>query len=146
MIEENTNNIKNKIEKIISIIFYIFGIVLSLLGLFGGLLSLGFEGCGKFEVVLIIPSIIILIIVLLDLLSVLRVIKVGLSYSIISCLSKIGIIIFFLQKSFHEYKYQMRCGPSYYTFYLIISVLILIITIPSIINLFEFISLRKRQR
>ena len=85
-----------KVQRIISIICSIVGLIISLYGLLAGLESIGSTGFGGLGVIYILPSIIALIIIILDLLITVDKIKKGLVYSCISSLIKIVTIICFI--------------------------------------------------
>jgi len=134
-----------KIQKVISIICCVFGFILSLLGLLIGLLSIGADGLSQIGVILIIPSAIALTIIVLDFLITVDKIKRGLIYSLISSLIKIGIIILFIPSTIYNYKYEIQYGVSNLSFDLILIVLLIIVTIPSVLNTMKLISVRKKQ-
>ncbi len=120
-----------KYPKIISIICSAIGIVLSL-SVFWICIpiirySLGWVG--------VISSTISLIICTLDLLTTVGEIKSGLIYSCISCLIKIVIIIFNIIHVIFDYDHNS---------YIYFSYLFILLLIPSVLNFFRFVSLKKR--
>ena len=128
-----------KIQKVISIICSALGFILSLLGLKLSLQSIGADGWGQLGVIFIIPSVFALLIIVLDFLITVGKIKKGLIYSCISSLIKIGIIILFIPSTIYDYKYELQYGVSNLDFDLILIVLLVIITIPSILNTIRLI-------
>ena len=128
-----------KIQKVISIICSTLGFILSLFGLKLSLQSIGADGWGQLGVIFIIPSVFALLIIVLDFLITVGKIKKGLIYSCISCLIKIGIIILFIPSTIYDYKYELQYGVSNLDFDLILIVLLVIITIPSILNTIRLI-------
>ncbi|MBR3362337.1 MAG: hypothetical protein IKG40_00255 [Bacilli bacterium] len=132
--------VKNK--KRISIICCLIGFVLSLFGLLVGLASLGADGLQRIGIIFIMPSIFAFIIILLDFLIAIDVIKIGLIYSWISTIIKILIIILFIPNTIYNLKYELQFGVSNFGFDLILIVLLFIITIPSVVNIIKFRSLK----
>lgn len=135
-----------KMEKIISIICCIFGVIISLYGLIVSLQSIGTDGWEKLGVIFIIPSVIALIVTILDLLITVDKIKRGLIYSCISSLIKIGIIIYLIPSIISNYKYGVQYNVSNLSFELILITFLTIITIPSILNITKLISSKKHNK
>ena len=132
--------------KVISIICSILGLVFSSFGLLVGLISIGAEGLGQLGVIFIMPSIIALSLILIDFLITIDKIKRGLIYSCIISLIKISIIVLIIPATIDEYKYEMQYGFSNFSFDLILIALLVVVTIPSILNALKFISLRKNNK
>lgn len=118
--------------------------IFSLFGLIYGLKSFNADGFGRLGVIFIMPSVISLIIIVLDFFITIGKIKRGLIYSFIISLIKIGIIVLLIPITFHDYKYEMQYGQSNFKFDLILIISLIIVTIPSILNTINLISLRKR--
>lgn len=135
-----------KVQRIISIICSIVGLIISLYGLLAGLESIGATGFGGIGVIFISPSIIALIIIILDLLITVDKIKKGLVYSCISSLIKIVIIICFIPSTIYSFKYEVEYGVSNLSFDLLIIFLLVIILIPSILNIIKLIKFKKNSK
>ena len=132
-----------KIQKVISVICSVLGIILASFGLIVSLLSIGAEGFGRLGVIFIVPSLLALFIIILDFLIVIGKIRKGLIYSWISCLVKIGVIIFFIPDTIYEFKYELQYGMSNLYFNLMVIFLLVIITIPSVFNIIKLNYLKK---
>lgn len=135
-----------KVQRIISIICSIVGLIISLYGLLAGLESIGSTGFGGLGVIYIFPSIIALIIIILDLLITVDKIKKGLVYSCISSLIKIVTIICFIPSTIYNFKYEAEYGVSNLSFDLLIIFLLVIILIPSILNIIKLIKFKKNSK
>lgn len=135
-----------KVQRIISIICSIVGLIISLYGLLAGLESIGATGFGGLGVIYILPSIIALIIIILDLLITVDKIKKGLVYSCISSLIKIVTIICFIPSTIYNFKYEAEYGVSNLSFDLLIIFLLVIILIPSILNIIKLIKFKKNSK
>lgn len=118
----------NKILITLSIIGSIIGITLSIIGTVIGLSSS--SGPLDMSDLLILPSILFFLMNLIDILITVRVIKKGLTYSIITALIKLIIIIIIIYSLLEDLK------NGYFDF--LPSILILItsclVTLPSILN------------
>lgn len=88
-----------RILKIISIICSTVGIILSLFGLILGLSSINASGWDGLGVLFIIPSIAAMLVVLFDLLITLGKVKRGLTYSYISGIIKMCLIVCLLSNA-----------------------------------------------
>ena len=132
--------------KVISIICSIVGLVFSSIGLVAGLKSIGAEGWAQLGTIFIMPSIIALSLILIDFLMTIDKIKKGLIYSCIISLIKISIIVLSIPDTIHEYKYEMQYGVSNFSFDLILIALLVVVTIPSVLNAIKFISSRKNNK
>lgn len=130
----------------ISVICSILGFILSLYGLISGLTSIGASGFGQLGIIFIMPSIFAFIIILLDYLITIDKIKRGLIYSFISSLIKIGFIVIFIPSTLYDYKYEMQYGVSNFDFDLILIVSLLIVTIPSILNIIKLINKKGQEK
>lgn len=126
-----------KISKVISIICSIIGLNLSLQGLTIGLQSIDSDGLDLLGTIFIMPSIIALIIIIFDFLITIGKLKKGLVYSCINSIIKIGIIGCFIPSTVYDYKYEIKFGASNLKFDLIVITALIIITIPSIINIIK---------
>ena len=135
-----------KLQKVISIICSVLGFILSLFGLKVGLQSIGADGWDQLGVIFIMPSAFALLIIVLDFLITIGKIKKGLIYSYIITLIKITIIILFIQSTINDYKYELQYGVSNLNFNLILIAFLVIITIPSILNIIRLDSLRKNNK
>lgn len=135
-----------KMQRIISIICSILGVIISLYGLIVGLRSIGTNGWGQLGVIFIIPSVIALIVIILDFFITVDKVKRGLVYSCISSIIKIGIILCLIPSTFSNYKYEVQHNVSNLSFNLILITLLMIITIPSILNIKKLISSRKKSK
>ncbi len=136
----------SKMQKVISIICSVLGFILSLLGLKLGFQGINADDWGQLGVIFIIPSVFALLIIVLDFLITIGKIKKGLIYSCISTLIKIGIIILFIPSTIYDFKYELQYGASNLDFDLILIVLLVIITIPSILNTIRLNFLRKNNK
>lgn len=118
----------NKILITLSIIGSIIGITLSIIGIVMGLSS----GSGPLDMsdLLILPSILFFLMNLIDILITVRVIKKGLTYSIITALIKLIIIIIIIYSLLEDLK------NGYFEFLPSILTLITscLLTFPSILN------------
>lgn len=132
-------------KKVISIICSIIGFVLALYGLFAGLQSIGAEGFGQLGIIFIMPSILALVIITLDFLITIDRIKKGLVYSWISTLLKIGIIALFIPSTIYDYNYEMQYGVSNLDFDLLVIGLLIVVAIPSIMNIFKLVNKKKSE-
>lgn len=121
----------------------ILGLLLSGYGLTVGLLSIGASGFGGIGVIFILPSIIAFLIIGFDYLITIDKIKKGLIYSFISSLIKIGIIAIFIPALIKDIKYEMQYHASNTTFDIIVIIGLIIITIPSILNIIKLIKAKK---
>ncbi len=135
-----------KIQKAISIMCSVLGIILSLFGLTLGLQSIGANVFDQLGIIFIIPSIFVLLIIVFDFLITVGKIKKGLIYSCISTLVKIGITILLIPSTIYDYKYELQYGVSNLNFNLILIVFLVIIAIPSILNTISLSSLRKSNK
>lgn len=126
-----------KIKKTISIICSVIVFLFALFGLILGLQSINADGWGKLGVIFIMPSIFALLIIILDFLITIEKLKRGLVYSYISSLIKIGIIVLFIPSTIYNYKYEIKFGVSNLGFDLILIVLLMVSTIPSILNIIK---------
>ncbi len=133
-----------KVQKIISIICCLIGIALSLYGLVIGLESLNATGLGRIGVIFIWPSALALIIILFDLLIAIDMIKRGLIYSYISCLIKIAVIVYDIPSLIRDIIFGIKNGFFLVEFNLAFFAILIIITIPSILNIKKIISRRKK--
>lgn len=134
-----------KTQKVISIACSVLVFIFSLFGLIYGLKSVNADGFGQLGVIFIMPSVISLIIIVLDFFITIGKIKIGLIYSFIISLIKIGIIVLLIPITIHEYKYKIQYDSSNFKFDLILIISLIIATIPSILNTINLIFLRKRQ-
>lgn len=132
-------------KKVISIICSIIGFVLALYGLFAGLQSIGAEGFGQLGIIFIMPSILALVIITLDFLITIDRIKKGLVYSWISTLLKIGIIALFIPSTIYDYKQEMQSNLSNLDFDLLVIGLLIVVAIPSIMNIFKLVNKKKSE-
>lgn len=130
-------------KKVISIICSVVGFVLALYGLFAGLQSIGAEGFGQLGIIFIMPSILALVIITLDFLITIDRIKKGLIYSWISTLLKIGIIALFIPSTIYDYKQEMQSNLSNLDFDLLLIGLLIVVAIPSIMNIVKLINKKK---
>ena len=117
--------------KVFSVICSILGIIISSFGLIAGLSCIGKEGFAGIGVVFIPPSAIALTILILDILVTIEYIKKGLLYSFLSSLIKILALIYILPSFIYDYTHQKHN----YTFFMIIISSLIIVTIPSVINI-----------
>ncbi len=136
----------NKITKIISIICSGLGFIFSLFGLICGLQSINADGWAELGIIFILPSLIACLNIVLDFLVTIGKMKKGLIYSCISALIKIIIIILLIPYTINEYKYQLQYNVSNFSFGLILIISLIVITIPSIINIIKLFSLRKENK
>ncbi|MGN1379642.1 MAG: hypothetical protein ACI4XR_04555 [Bacilli bacterium] len=134
-----------RMSKTISVFCSLLGLILSLYGLIISLLSIRASGMERLGVIFIIPSVIALIIIVLDFFITIGKIKKGLIYSFITSLIKIGIIILIIPGTIYDLKYEIQYGISNLKFDLTLIFLFVIVTIPSILNTINLISLRKKQ-
>jgi nitric oxide reductase large subunit len=125
---------------IISIICSIIGLILSSFGLIMGLQSIGASGWEKLGVIFIIPSVIVMLVIIFDFLITLDKIKKGLIYSCINSIIKIGIICCLLLAAISDYKF----GTSNLELYIIVIVGLIVITIPSVLNIIKLIKSKKK--
>ena len=132
-----------KIKKTISIICSLIVFLCALLFLITGLQSFNADGMAKLGVIFIIPSIGALLIVVFDFLITIEKIKNGLVYSYISSLIKIGTIALFIPSTIYNYKEEIKFGISNLNFDLITIGLLVIATIPSILNIINLTNSRK---
>lgn len=121
-----------KILRIVSIICSIIGLILSSFGFLTGIMSIGVSGLGRIGILFIMPSAIVLLVIVFDFLITLDKIKRGLIYSCINSILKICIIEWFLQDI---------SSPD---FAIIAIVGLIIITIPSILNIIKLINSKKK--
>ena len=128
------------ISKVISIICSIIGLILSSFGLIMGLQSIGASGWEKLGVIFIIPSVIVMLVIIFDFLITLDKIKKGLIYSCINSIIKIGIICCLLLAAISDYKF----GTSNLELYIIVIVGLIVITIPSVLNIIKLIKSKKK--
>ncbi len=135
-----------KVQRTISIICCLIGIALSLYGLIVGLESIGATGFGGLGIIFIGPSVVALIIILCDFLIAIDKIKKGLIYSFISSLIKIALIINFIPSLIYNIVEEARDGVSNLDFDLIFIALLIVITIPSILNIIKLINIRKNSK
>lgn len=133
-----------KIQKVISIICSIIGLILASYGLLMSLQSIGADGWGQLGVIFIMPSIIALTVIVFDFLITVGKIKRGLIYSCINSLIKICIIGCVIPSTIYDYKYEIKYGVSNLYFDLILIVALTIITIPSILNITKLIKLKNK--
>ena len=132
-------------KKVISIICSIIGFVLALLGLIVGLQSIGADGWGQLGIIFIAPSVFALAIITLDFLITIDRIKKGLVYSWISTLLKIGIIALFIPSTIYDYKQEMQSNLSNLDFDLLVIGLLIVVAIPSIMNIFKLVNKKKSE-
>ena len=128
------------ISKVISIICSIIGLILSSFGLIMGLQSIGASGWEKLGVIFIIPSVIVMLVIIFDFLITIDKIKKGLIYSCINSIIKIGIICCLLLAAISDYKF----GTSNLELYIIVIVGLIVITIPSVLNIIKLIKSKKK--
>lgn len=133
-----------KIQKVISIICSIIGLILASYGLLMSLQSIGADCWGQLGVIFIMPSIIALTVIVFDFLITVGKIKRGLIYSCINSLIKICIIGCVIPSTIYDYKYEIKYGVSNLYFDLILIVALTIITIPSILNITKLIKLKNK--
>lgn len=126
-----------------SMLFSVVGLVLAIFGLLIGLQSIGAEGWGQLGIIFIIPSILAVVIIVFDLLVTVGKIKRGLIYSCISSIIKICIIIYFIPTTIYDYNYQMKYGVSNLSFDLILLALLILVTIPSVLNVVRLLKSKK---
>ena len=131
-----------KMSKRISIICCIIGLVLSLYGLTIGIQCINADGWDRIGVIFIPPSIIALIIIVFDFLITTDKIKKGLIYSCISSIIKISIIGCLIPSTIYSYKNEIEYGSSNLYFDLILIISLIIIAIPSTINIIKLIKLK----
>lgn len=131
-----------RMQKVISIICSGLGFLFSLYGLVRGLESISAIGWGGIGVIFILPSIIVCLNIVLDFLVTVGKIKKGLIYSCISALIKMIIIIILIPNTIYEYHYELQYGVSNLKFDLILIISLILITIPSILNVIRLIILR----
>lgn len=134
----------------ISIICSIPGIALSSLGL---IISLGSIDAGGFQalgIIFILPSLLALIITMLDFLIATNKINghyTGqLIYSCFSTIVKIGVILLLIPLLIDDLKYKLNGYSSNLNFNLIVIALLIIISIPSILNITKLVSRKKRKQ
>ena len=125
---------------IISIICGIIGLILSTFGLIMGLQSIWASGWEKLGVIFIMPSVIAMLVIIFDFLITLDKIKKGLIYSCINSIIKIGIICCLLLAAISDYKF----GASNLELYIIVIVGLIVITIPSVLNIIKLIKSKKK--
>ena len=126
--------------KVFSLICSIFGIIISSFGLIAGLSCIGKEGFAGIGVVFIPPSAVALIILILDILVTIDFIKRGLFYSCLSSLIKILALKFILPSFIYDYTHL----KNNYTFFMIIISSLIIVTIPSVINIVTSLYSKKK--
>lgn len=132
-----------KIKKIISIICSLIVFLSASLGLMLGLRSIGADGWDKLGVIFIMPSIFSLLIIILDFFITIEKIKRALVYSYFSSLIKIGIIVLFIPSTIYDYKYEIEYGVSNLRFDFTLIVLLMIATIPSVLNIMKLTTSKK---
>lgn len=71
-------------------------------------------------------------------------IKRGLIYSCVSSIIKICIIIYFIPITIYDYNYQMQYGVSNLSFDLILLVFLILVTIPSVLNVIKILKLKHK--
>lgn len=135
-------------KKIISIIFCVLGIIPTGFFLFIGLSSIGASGLNAIGVLAIWPSVIALTLIIFDLLIAVDVIKKGLIYSFISSLIKILFMAFISPLAMYHLRQKIinPYTPTNLWFYILIYSILIIITVPSILNIIKIISARKKAK
>ena len=133
-----------KIQEVISIICSIIGLILSSYGLLMSLQSMCADGWGQLGVIFVIPSIIALTVIIFDFLITVGKIKKGLIYSCMNSVIKICIIGCIIPSIISDYTYEIKYGVSNLDFELILIVALIIITIPSILNMAKLIKLKNK--
>lgn len=127
-----------------SVLLSIIGLVLAIFGLLLGLQSIGADGMGQLWIIFIVPSIFAFIIIAFDLLVTIGKIKRGLIYSCVSSIIKICFIIYFIPTTIYDYNYQMQYGVSNLSFDLILLVFLILVTIPSVLNVIKILKLKHK--
>lgn len=127
-----------------SVLLSIIGLVLAIFGLLLGLQSIGADGMGQLGIIFIVPSIFAFIIIAFDLLVTIGKIKRGLIYSCVSSIIKICFIIYFIPITIYDYNYQMQYGVSNLSFDLILLVFLILVTIPSVLNVIKILKLKHK--
>ncbi len=127
-----------------STVFSVIGLVLAISGLLIGLQSIGADSWEQLGIIFILPSFLAFIIIVFDLLVTVGKIKRGLIYSCISSIIKICIIIYFIPSTIYDYNYQMKYGVSNLSFDLILIAILIIITIPSVLNVVRLLKSKNK--
>ena len=133
-------------KKGISIICSIIGFIVSSFGLILGLNSIGAPGWDALGVIFIMPSVLAFILVLFDFLISIDKIKKGLTYSVLSTLIKLGAIALFIPSTMYSIQQEMKGNLSNFQFDLTCIVLLIVVAIPSILNIVKFINLKKQEK
>ncbi len=127
-----------------SVVLSVIGLVLAIFALLLGLQSIGVDGMGQLGIIFIVPSFFAFIIIAFDLLVTIDKIKRGLIYSCVSSIIKICIIIYFIPITIYDYNYQMQYGVSNLSFDLILLVFLILVTIPSVLNVIKILKLKHK--
>lgn len=127
-----------------SVVLSVIGLVLAIFALLLGLQSIGVDGMGQLGIIFIVPSFFAFIIIAFDLLVTIDKIKRGLIYSFVSSIIKICIIIYFIPITIYDYNYQMQYGVSNLSFDLILLVFLILVTIPSVLNVIKILKLKHK--
>lgn len=127
-----------------SVVLSVIGLVLAIFALLLGLQSIGVDGMWQLGIIFIVPSFFAFIIIAFDLLVTIDKIKRGLIYSCVSSIIKICIIIYFIPITIYDYNYQMQYGVSNLSFDLILLVFLILVTIPSVLNVIKILKLKHK--
>lgn len=127
-----------------SVVLSVIGLVLAIFALLLGLQSIGVDGMGQLGIIFIVPSFFAFIIIAFDLLVTIDKIKRGLIYSCVSSIIKICIIIYFIPITIYDYNYQMQYGVSNLSFDLILLFFLILVTIPSVLNVIKILKLKHK--
>ena len=127
-----------------SVVLSVIGLVLAIFALLLGLQSIGVDGMGQLGIIFIVPSFFAFFIIAFDLLVTIDKIKRGLIYSCVSSIIKICIIIYFIPITIYDYNYQMQYGVSNLSFDLILLVFLILVTIPSVLNVIKILKLKHK--
>ncbi len=127
-----------------SVVLSVIGLVLAIFALLLGLQSIGVDGMGQLGIIFIVPSFFAFIIIAFDLLVTIDKIKRGLIYSFVSSIIKICIIIYFIPITIYDYNYQMQYDVSNLSFDLILLVFLILVTIPSVLNVIKILKLKHK--
>ena len=130
-------------KKTLSVVCSIIGIGMALFGLTLGIDSIGADGMSGLGVIFILPSLIAVAIGVIDILIAVDKIKKGLIYSIIVSIIKCIFIIMLIPLVIENFLYELQHGYSNLSFDLILLVLLIVITIPSILNVLKLWKKRK---
>ena len=126
---------KEKVFKTISIIICSILLAISAWCLLLGLGSIGEQGWGALGVIFIFPALVAIAVVLVELLITLDVIKGGFIYSLVITIIKGLLFISLIPSLIYNIKYELRFGVSNTGFDIVLMVLLLVLSVPSLFNL-----------